>query len=1247
MTVGQPQFSDLPDLPEDLPPVPGDLPDSPINLAAVPADPPPSAFSAPVAADPTAEPMSGAAIWAAMTDWLKNNVVTAALFACVGALLAFLANLALLLFGPGLPFGSAAANPGNIATAGFCWMLGITVLGALGGYWWSAGTEKFFEAVRLFPASIASLFRAGGGSARLHLLWGAGIALLVSVLISPAIGAVVAVAFIVSLPSLFGGFVSNLLFRLWSTLVALVSPTKRYPLDGAIMMAVGLMGAVLALGVGSLLPTATLKLLLAGACVGLALLMRPQRGIARSYLLPAAFIAAGACSLFFPVASAQTPEILSGRTPPALSPRGSCDDGKLRHIEQSAAKKFATELEAHFGRGNVNLRPTSLLLHATGSGDQEGGPWDVRDPRFWHRASFRIYRFRYLTPLEVPAGLGLDTSQLLSYFWEQYLSSPEVYRRRFGGEYDHLAAFDSYEQVSWSPPGEVGMALLTRRNNSEAARHHRVFQRGRWVAVVWGEPARVQTHLPVEIAKLMDRFEQDLNVAYTECVAGRPIPTGQDGAPDWWNKVAEQLRRMGLNPLAILALLFGVPGGLGGLLGPPLGVTLANLGRRRPWWEGDEPSEPSERRGSLDDLPRNIEPLEPTKEPPETEDGTKDPQNGKRTFIPDPQTEPLDPSSSQPPKPVEVPEPTSQNLREAFVPDPQAPEPTTPPPPPEPTGLPVETVDTVETEAEKPGFFERIGERAWNAGAGFVEEMSNVVTDVRREGVVAMTGDTLYNIGIETLQAKNAALRAGGEAIDAADAAVSDVVDDPWILADTFGGTSESMGRGLLAVGDGAVQLASKTAQTASEMYQNPDRFWDALLGAGDAVAAGLETIKNAVTDPDKVVDMVKMVTGIEFFEHSIETDRSLGNRLGQTVMGVVTVGGMLFGARAAGQALEEGSGAFIRGLTKEAVDDIGDVNLGTKPGPTIRPGSPDDFVPAEGVKPSIAGYTEASNRQIQMVADTHGVKIYTRPTNEAAKELLDNGHALPKPELIKNKSIAEIDMDLGVRKTWTTPDGKEISTEGLVGHFEPKLPTRADVPDMTDAQYSKLSQRFEQRSNEYTAQSEWLAKHSDEVHVKDGIIVNNATKLPYTGDVDLFAVRGMNNEPLPKAVVDRIQHELVKNSNGKIQTPADVMHGFHTEWDYSALRNVDAHKFDTARGIDQTIRASHAPRADVLGFEVDAAAPGIGKVTELTGGGDALVTYTAKEGLGTPNPTASYWRGGTGNPLVDPPAGSVTVTGR
>jgi len=196
-------------------------------------------------------------------------------------------------------------------------------------------------------------------------------------------------------------------------------------------------------------------------------------------------------------------------------------------------------------------------------------------------------------------------------------------------------------------------------------------------------------------------------------------------------------------------------------------------------------------------------------------------------------------------------------------------------------------------------------------------------------------------------------------------------------------------------------------------------------------------------------------------------------------------------------------------------------VSTGT--GPNIR------YVrqPQTPVGPHMTGMPEASVRHVQVVTDKFGVIADVRPTTARAAELLVSGEAKPKPCWIKNKTINEIDLQLGANA-----DGL-----GKAGHFDPKLPPKGT---MSDAEYKELVKRFNERQSEYVRNNSSL-RHDPRVTIKDGVIIENSSGKPFTGDHDVFDIRGVDGKPVPPAVRDQVIKELT-------QPPFNAQHGAHME---------------------------------------------------------------------------------------------------
>ncbi len=663
--------------------------------------------------------------------------------------------------------------------------------------------------------------------------------------------------------------------------------------------------------------------------------------------------------------------------------------------------------------------------------------------------------------------------------------------------------------------------------------------------------------------------------------------------------------------------------------------------------------------------------------------------------------------------------------------------------PPDSKKEPISTDDNQSVEKvpkEEKSFLGGIWDRVSDGITGLGSDIYNAGKDIYNNP--SLIFETAKNAGKEIYDTGAAAVEGTKNFIKGVNNAISDCVKDPSIIWETAKDTASDIADGIKSGMKFAEITAADLGQAAKDTYKDPMLAWDTVTGMGSDIKSGATYIKNFASDPDKVVDVVKNLVGIEDFEKSLDPNNSLVKRLGHVALGVTNIYGAITGVSAAGQGLKNGATTLIGqsgvgsladdavriaastaddagrasassaagGLTDDAsrlgsraigasddiakagskaagsADDI--ANVGSKvtgpaddiaksgsraagstddaikagagvaddatkagaktKGSTIRPGKATDFVAAD-TPPDLSGYTEASKKHIQMVADQHGATIHTRPTNSYAKDLLERGEALSKPELLKNKSINKLDTLLGANS----------DDLGKVGHFKPKMPQQGT---MSDDVFGEVSERYGQRMQEFKDQSSYLANHADEVTVKNGLILDVKTGKPFTGDVDAFAIRGLNGEPLSQAVVDRIQHDLKYGVSGTKLSPGNINHGVHTEWDYSKLaRNdttrhitavADQHgvrisgnaddgfrfanlngkplpesvanqierdikygiggtkqsKFDIAKGIDNKIRSSHMEGAEKV---------------------EALVTFTGRSGMGSPAPTSSWWRGG------------------
>lgn len=246
----------------------------------------------------------------------------------------------------------------------------------------------------------------------------------------------------------------------------------------------------------------------------------------------------------------------------------------------------------------------------------------------------------------------------------------------------------------------------------------------------------------------------------------------------------------------------------------------------------------------------------------------------------------------------------------------------------------------------------------------------------------------------------------------------------------------------------------------------------------------------------------------------------------------------------------------------------------------TIKDGPGHGYDPKDGKsyhdadgKPDTSGMPDKNVKAAQDIAKKHNVEIYIRPTNPASKKLLEAG-AHPKPESIKSKTINELDIQLG----------RKPEDLGKVGYFHPgeNPPPKGN---MSDADYSKLKERYEQRKAEYTNYQHDMEKlKAKGVTInEDGVIIAKDGK-PYTGDHDIFDIRGPDGKPLTKAQYDKVMADLMK-------PPFSAQHPGHRQWDYS---KADKHtpppekdpntgkwvqpksKYNKCKTVDEKIKDSH-----------------------------------------------------------------------
>ena len=168
---------------------------------------------------------------AALGRWLREHTGEALISAIVGAVLGYVANIALLHLvsrGPAAFDGSSNVLLSLARSALFCG-ISSTVLFGLIGYRLAVGGERFAQALSEAPGNIARLFRRDGRPARVHLLWGATVSFVLMQFVTPLVGVALSVALLAAAPSIVGRVIADLGARLFMS--AASAPTRAIPIE--------------------------------------------------------------------------------------------------------------------------------------------------------------------------------------------------------------------------------------------------------------------------------------------------------------------------------------------------------------------------------------------------------------------------------------------------------------------------------------------------------------------------------------------------------------------------------------------------------------------------------------------------------------------------------------------------------------------------------------------------------------------------------------------------------------------------------------------------------------------------------------------------------------------------------------------------------------------------------------------------------------------------------------------------------
>ncbi|PFX02261.1 hypothetical protein CJ469_02707 [Nocardia farcinica] len=306
-----------------------------------------------------------------------------------------------------------------------------------------------------------------------------------------------------------------------------------------------------------------------------------------------------------------------------------------------------------------------------------------------------------------------------------------------------------------------------------------------------------------------------------------------------------------------------------------------------------------------------------------------------------------------------------------------------------------------------------------------------------------------------------------------------------------------------------------------------------------------------------------------------------------------------------------------------------GDGGIGDGTDDTAVPVPGDDEPTPEQIE-ELYGIPIENQQKLQRYVDRYGLRMFVRPTNPDSVPHLKRG-AVPKPMAIKDKTINDLDIELGA-----PPEAK-----GLVGRFAPGMLRMPDTAGMTPEHIAALEKRLQDRTADFDAYETSMREFERQgtFRTTEQGIVEAAVDgefRPITGDHDLFDLRHADGTRLTPA-------ELREHERNLAILRAGVQHGPHVYWDppsaYQRERNfekiIDSHQPDpdpdtdneplvvfgalrpprvewadlSVEGVDRTMTSWHV--ADALSRLPGDTGDMVNRVTELTADpGFDIATY-------------------------------------
>lgn len=400
-------------------------------------------------------------------------------------------------------------------------------------------------------------------------------------------------------------------------------------------------------------------------------------------------------------------------------------------------------------------------------------------------------------------------------------------------------------------------------------------------------------------------------------------------------------------------------------------------------------------------------------------------------------------------------------------------------------------------------------------------------------------GDTVRNSGddvavaAKTLgkEAKDAVVRTG----EALGTAVGTLVYDPEQVMKKARESYESVKKNLVATKDAMVGKAE-------EIYNKP---WIAVRGVMETGKAVVDT----VTDPKKVLGMIKESVGLEDFEKSLDPNLTLVERMKHTFAGTMKLGVTIGTAGQGGVAVKSGAGK-LGGL----VDDVmragskklmakAPLRKGIKASMPVMRGP--NYAAVKG-SPRLAGVSKTAQKVVQNTADDMGLQFKARTIKSAnAGKMIEAGKAAPKRMNMKAKTLSIGDEMLGGPK----------NSEGLVGYYNPELPPKDVWKTLSPKTREELLDLYKTRRREFRNLSDSMKElqAAGEYKLENGLVRDLKQGGKYvTSDLDLQDVVNFDGSPVRESIKKQAYDRVInygQKINGKPPVQSTVMHEGTMSW--------------------------------------------------------------------------------------------------